>query len=444
MAEWTKDLEKIATWLSRAMFGVCFLAMFACRTSDKLGDYKLTSSTSSTWVDRSVNVEQDAINPCNWSNAGRTIQCVFVERSTLKAWSAGVSIRGSEFYPELKTWQQAADQCKNMKTYGRSGKWRLPTINEAQAALLGRDGRYRRDSLIDLLDSAPALGLWPMYSLIWTDTTDPNDRLAHFAVLRGPASAPAAPSSIDRPKHWLCVADVDADFLRGDPIAQANSLSSFAPERVTSKTTSVSSTRQAAKAGIPFRSCPVDYPGSQSSKFRIASLHRDQIAKALAMEVPKEAVGNFGQLILSADTGFAFDDLSAAINSDTRDRLRSLIERYFDAVVAAVGPGFSIDYIVVGHASPSFNGAYLSPNKCSGNGSQVNQGFAADRAKTVADTLVSLRTGLSGHVEIRSVGHHYPIAKAVDMRSPRCGPYDCDASKRVEIFFFASSTAASD
>ena len=446
MTYWTKDQEKNAPWLSRVTLGVCFFAMFACRTSNSIEEYKLTSSTSSTWVDRSVNVEQDSINPCNWSNEGRTIQCVFVERMTLKAWSAGLSIKGSEVYPELKTWQQAADHCKNMKSYGRVVNWRLPTISEAQAALLSPDGRYRRDSLIDLLESVQALGLWPMYSLIWTDTADPNDRLARFAVLRGPTSAPAAPSSVDRPKHWLCVADVKPDILRGEPMARSNSLNAtdHAPELATSKATPIVSSKLIAKAGIPFRTCPVDYPGNQSSKFRIAAIHRQQITNALGIEVPKDAIGNFGQLILSAATGFAFADLSAAISSDTRDRLRSLIERYVDAVAAAVGPGFSIDYIVVGHASPSFNGSYLSPNKCSGNGSQVNQGFAADRAKTVADTLVSLRSGLSGHVEIKSVGHYYPITKAVDVRSSRCGPYDCDASKRVEIFFHASSVAASE
>ena len=193
---------------------------------------------------------------------------------------------------------------------------------------------------------------------------------------------------------------------------------------------------------LPRRTCQIDYPGGATSKFRINALFRDKLTAALGKDAAGGAVGNFGQLVLSAGTGFPFDDLSSAISSDTRDRLRGLIGRYIDAVATVVGANQSIDYVVVGHASPSFDGVYLSPEECSGKGAQLNQSFAADRAKTVADALVSLRSGLSSHVEFKSIGHHFPLATEVGAKSKRCGEFDCEASKRVEIFFYATPAAA--
>ncbi len=422
--------------LKRLLVGAGLIGLAGCQTSKSATSNPLTDSANPTWVDRSINVEQDAINPCDWSNEGRSIQCVFIERSTLKAWSAGVTAYGAEHYPELKTWQHADDHCKAMKGFGHIKNWRLPTIDEAQAALLNRDGTYRRHSLIDLMESFPALGLWPKYGLVWTDTSDPTERLARFAVLRGPASAPAAPSSVDRPKHWLCIADVNVDALRGDPLTRT-AATPVVPAA------SSSSTRLAAKP-LPVRSCPADYPGDAESKFRISTLYKSKIVSALAEDVPSAAIGSFGQLIVSAISGVSIEDGGSAVASNTRERLHHLIGKYLQAVTEAVGPGHAIGYFIAGHASPSYNRVYLSPEECVGKGPNLNHTFAGDRAKTIAEVITSSRPDLSGKVEIKSFGHNYPLKAAGEVFDKFCGSYDCEASRRVEIFFHVSTAASAE
>jgi hypothetical protein len=316
-----------------------------------------------------------------------------------------------------KNWQQSYDHCLTMgKTqFGGISSWHLPSLDAVQAAILKSDGSLQEDSLLALITKVAPFAIWPRYGMLWTSTQDPLNGDNRFTVLRGFNSAPGMPLAIRHAKHWLCMADLgprEAEEKTVPPVAASGS---YTGDYATSD-----------------HGCTKNYPGRPRSRFKSSAALRDKIRAEMGRDY-QHAIGAYGQLEISSLVGLPFAVLGSEIARERRTELKELLKRYYSAVSAVLGPDKKVEYAIVGNASPVEKGLYFAPEKCQA--SAINSSIAISRAAFVRDITRALGLGTGAKTGTLSASHFYPLSSAAPNKNRRCGPFDCSASKRVEIFF---------
>tara|TARA_Y100000780_G_scaffold132772_1_gene119470 strand:- start:188429 stop:190888 length:2460 start_codon:yes stop_codon:yes gene_type:complete len=190
---------------------------------------------------------------------------------------------------------------------------------------------------------------------------------------------------------------------------------------------------------------------------------RSTIAKELADAFEKANLNvkvdkKTGNVVLLMDKNFRFKKNSFYLNKAARATLKKIIPIYSKALFGNEKVKDKIgSFNVVGHASPSFRGKYVEPDKQNSEAYSYNMRLSAQRASSIANYIFSKSIGaypFKGELQAfaKSIGQGYikPVMTKpkigrglASVKEGQCGPYDCYASQRVELSFTLKDDVAS-
>lgn len=189
---------------------------------------------------------------------------------------------------------------------------------------------------------------------------------------------------------------------------------------------------------------------------KIASLKSDlrsNIAKKLADKFKRSNVSAHvdpvtGNVTLDLGKNFLFEKNSYKISLKAKEQLKKIIPLYADVLFSEGKVSDQISsFNIEGHASPSYRGKFIDPEKINTKAYSYNMLLSGQRAAAISSFMFGPKIGEYQHkVELkkktRSVGYGYtmPIkymgTKDRSIASNNyCYPYDCSLSQRVELSF---------
>lgn len=155
-----------------------------------------------------------------------------------------------------------------------------------------------------------------------------------------------------------------------------------------------------------------------------------------------------GNVVLQMDKNFRFKKNSYYLNKKAKETLKKIIPIYSKVLFGNKEIKNKISsFNVVGHASPSFRGKFVSPEDHNSKAYSYNMRLSAQRASSITNYIFSNSIGEYDHKQklqlfTKAIGQGYikPVAAPMKLnRKPAstgaCGPYDCYSSQRVEISF---------
>lgn len=145
------------------------------------------------------------------------------------------------------------------------------------------------------------------------------------------------------------------------------------------------------------------------------------------------------------DENFFFQSGETSMNEESKKSLQSIISAYSREIFSKDELKDRLENIhIIGHASPVYNGKFVSPQSATRDAYQINMDISLARAKSVASVIIDENFELPNRSEIRQrlviSGKSFseprllqrgPASSAIES----CEIYDCNGSQRVEIIF---------
>ncbi len=156
-----------------------------------------------------------------------------------------------------------------------------------------------------------------------------------------------------------------------------------------------------------------------------------------------------GNVVLLMDKNFRFKKNSYSLNNAAKKTLKKIVPIYAKVLFGNTQIQDKISsFNVVGHASPSYKGQFVTPQS-NGGAYAYNMRLSAQRASSITNYVFSSKMGDYEYKQdlkyfTRSIGQGFtrPIKKeisrslaSVSSEDKVCGPYNCYASQRVELSF---------
>jgi len=179
---------------------------------------------------------------------------------------------------------------------------------------------------------------------------------------------------------------------------------------------------------------------------------RSNIASDLARAFQKanlnvQVDNKTGNVVLLMDKNFRFKKNSYSLNTSAKKTLKEIVPIYAKVLFNNSHIKDKISsFNVVGHASPSYKGEYVTPLS-NGGAYSYNMRLSAQRASSITNYVFSSSIGDYKYKQnlkkyTRAIGQSFtkPIKKVAirsiaSKQDTACGPYNCHASQRVELSF---------
>ena len=155
-----------------------------------------------------------------------------------------------------------------------------------------------------------------------------------------------------------------------------------------------------------------------------------------------------GVITMRLDDIFTFTNASYELSREAREKIRRIIPVYAESLFEDGWTKSRIAAVTVtGFASPRYRKKYIDPNSDDMEAYDYNMELSLKRAKKISQYIFSDNIGsypykkyLRSITQVAGKGYSQPVPRVattmdVEKETERCGKFDCERSRRVEINF---------